>query len=109
MSQRSIHPVKLQNYDLTYSMMSYIRAQTSTHRSRGCLNLHSKLIQTCKEFLAKNRLLFIQKISFNENGVYISDETKEIPIDHKNLSVKICPKKVYFDKSSSNWTIFSLN
>ena len=64
----SIYSVYFQSYSLTYGMMSYIRAQCPK-------TLHSKLIQSCKEFLLKNPYFVFRKIYFKENGVL---EVKEL-------------------------------
>ena len=45
MAPHSIHPVFTQSFSLTYTMMSYIHAQRIS-----AIN-HSKMIQSCKEFM----------------------------------------------------------
>ena len=102
MTLHSIHPVFIQNYALTFSLMSYIRKKCRQ-------KLHFKLIQACKEFLVKTPILNVKVITFKENGVYISDEIDEVAIDLDNLSIKLKTQEVSFDKNSPNWSLFRLN
>ena len=89
MAQYSVFPVKPQLFPLTYSMISHIRFRCSA-------KIHSKLIQTCKFFFAKNPVVPVYEARFYEEDyiqLYVEpcwiNKNPLVEIDLKNKPYKL--------------------
>ena len=71
-----------QTLPFCYSMKSYI----DVHRTAA---LHAKLIQTCKYFYAKNPIVVVDKVTYNEVFSKLEYKTEKVYIIPKKFPYKL--------------------
>ena len=100
MVSRSIYPVTHQSFSLPFPMMS----QIYYHRS---VILHTKLIQTCKYFYAKNPVVVVKYVDIVNKKYVLNQREEYVSVDYEKLPCKLwITEQVTIAELPNNWSLF---